>query len=75
MPEVTIEERVTSLENQMRELTTRLGQPKREKDWRRTVGMFANDPDMQRVFDEAQRLRDEGRQKFYAEFDREQGQQ
>ena len=72
MSEATIEQRLSSLESQMRELLTRLGQPKREKDWRRTVGMFAGDSGMQAIFDEAQRLREEDRQKFYAEFDREQ---
>ena len=72
MSEATIEQRLSSLEAQMRDLMTRLGQPKREKDWRRTVGVFAGNPGLQRVFDEAQRLREEDRQKFYAEFDQEQ---
>ncbi|MFM9966539.1 MAG: hypothetical protein ACKV2Q_35625 [Planctomycetaceae bacterium] len=72
MPEATVEQRLITLESQMQELMSRLGQPKREKDWRRTVGMFADQLEMQRVFDEAQRLREEDRQRFYAEFDREQ---
>lgn len=72
MPEATIEQRLSSLEAQMRDLMTRLGQPKREKDWRRTIGAFAGNSGMQPVFDEAQRLREEDRQQFYAKFDQEQ---
>lgn len=75
MSEATIEQRLSKVEIQLRELVTRLGQPKREKDWRRTVGKFAGQPEMQQTFDEAQRLRDEDRQRFYAAYDREQGAQ
>ena len=75
MSEATIEQRLITLESQMQELMSRLGQPQREKDWRRTIGMFADQPDMQREFHEAQQLREEDRKRFYAEFDREQGPQ
>ena len=72
MPESTIEQRLSTLESQVHELMSRLDRPKREKDWRRTVGMFSGDPKMQAIFDEAQRLREEDRRKFHAEFDQEQ---
>lgn len=40
----TLEERVATLEKELSEVKLLLKQPRREKDWRRTVGMFANDP-------------------------------
>jgi hypothetical protein len=54
----TLKERVEALERQMQELTS---PPARKKDWRKTIGMSANDP----VFDEMVEL---GRQ--YREADR-----
>lgn len=72
MSEATVEQRLSTLESQVHDLMSRLSLPKREKDWRRTVGMFAADPEIQKIFDEAQRLREEDRRKFFEDFDREQ---
>jgi hypothetical protein len=50
MSETAIEQRLANLELQMKELLVRLGRTPRQKDWRRTVGMFAGDPGMERIF-------------------------
>ena len=48
----TLEKRVKELEKQLAELKARLISSNGTKDWRRTVGIFQNDPD----FEEAVRL-------------------
>ena len=48
----TLEKRVEELEKQVAELKTRLTSSNGTKDWRRTIGLFQNDPD----FEEAVRL-------------------
>lgn len=58
----SLEQRVTALEQELAALRSRQGR-ERGKDWRRTVGMFTDNPGMQEVFAEAQRLRDADRRK------------
>ena len=48
----TLEKRVEELEKKVAELSAREIPAKRQKDWRRTIGIFQNDPD----FEEAVRL-------------------
>jgi hypothetical protein len=48
----TLEDRVRELERKVDELSRRSDQFIRKKDWRRTLGIFHNDPD----FEEAVRL-------------------
>lgn len=53
----TIEERLTQLEKRVDELAQ--AKPSGPiKDWRRTVGMFRDDPVMKEVIDEALRARE-----------------
>ena len=55
----TLEQRVEELEKKIAELTSQLAEAKpRGKDWRRSIGVFANDPD----YDEAMRLGREWRE-------------
>lgn len=54
----TLEARIEALERQVTELRNRITLGGRTKDWRRTIGMFANDP----VFDEIVRLGREWRE-------------
>lgn len=63
MPEGTLEERVTKLEHLIDILLQRPEQPTRKKDWRRTTGMFDDDPLMKEIIEEGQRLREEDRRK------------
>jgi hypothetical protein len=63
MAEQTLEERVAQLEKRLDELAgagAAKPQPPK-KDWRRTVGMFRDDPIMKEVIDGALRLREEER--------------
>ena len=48
----TLEKRVTELEKKVAELIAQPIRSNRKKDWRRTVGIFRNDPE----FEEAVRL-------------------
>jgi hypothetical protein len=63
MSQATLEERVARLEKRLDELVQEKptkGQPP-SKDWRRTVGMFKDDPIMKEIIDEALRMREEER--------------
>lgn len=48
----TLEKRVAELEKKVAELSAQPIRPNRKKDWRRSIGVFRNDPD----FEEAARL-------------------
>jgi hypothetical protein len=54
----TLEMRVRDLEKKVAELSAIPGSLSKRKDWRKTIGVFKNDPD----FDEAVRLGREYRQ-------------
>jgi hypothetical protein len=49
---LTLEKRLTELEKKVAELSAQPTRSNRKKDWRRSIGVFRNDPD----FDEAVRL-------------------
>jgi hypothetical protein len=57
----TLEDRVSALEQQVAQLARRLLPGERlplEKDWRSTLGMFANDPIMKEIDEEARKIRE-----------------
>lgn len=59
----TLEQRVARLEEQMRVMVSGgEGTASLRKDWRRTVGMFRNDPVMKEIIEAGQRIREEDRQ-------------
>jgi hypothetical protein len=60
MPPLSLEDRVTALEHELAHLKSRrvIG---REKDWRRTIGMFTDNPGMKELFAEALKLREADR--------------
>jgi hypothetical protein len=62
MKTLTIEQRVATLEQELAELKARRGGG-RVKDWRRTVGLFTDNPGMKDVFAEAMKLREADRSK------------
>jgi hypothetical protein len=65
MSQETLEERVAALERQVADLSRQLrpaGEPGRD-DWKSTVGMFANDPIMKEILDEARKIRERDREK------------
>ena len=57
-----LEERVSTLEKKFSEFERLQKQPRREKDWRRTVGMFANDPFFEEVIRLGREYRDQENQ-------------
>ena len=71
MPDNTVETRVEHLELQMSQVLERLGKSPRLRNWRQSVGAFADQPEMQAVFDTAEQERERDRQEFYAEFDQQ----
>jgi hypothetical protein len=62
MKAVTIKQRVAVLEQELSELKLLRGNG-HVKDWRRTVGMFTNNPGMKSLFAEAMKLREADRRK------------
>lgn len=63
MSETTLEERVVKLEQLMDTVLQRVDIATRKKDWRRTSGMFDNDPLIKEIIAEGQRVRAEDRRK------------
>ena len=61
----SLEERVAQLELQLAKLQSELSTspPKHGKDWRRTIGMFTDDPGMAEIFEEARKIRETDRRK------------
>lgn len=71
MSQGSLEDRVARLEDVVAQIVNRdaVETTPREKDWRRTTGMFADDPVMKEIIDEALRRREEERQAFRDEHD------
>jgi hypothetical protein len=63
MPPLSLEDRVTALEQKVQDLANQSESSKRKKDWRKTVGMFTNDAGMQELFADAMRIREADRKK------------
>ena len=57
--EQTIEQRLSELEREVAELKAEVRKGRTQKDWRKTVGRFKDDP----VYDEAMRLGAEWRRR------------
>ncbi|MGO9468960.1 MAG: hypothetical protein ACLQIB_19840 [Isosphaeraceae bacterium] len=58
MARATLEERVAALERQVRALLANPPRTARDKDWRRTRGVFTGDDLTKQVFDEGRKIRD-----------------
>lgn len=72
MTQGTVEERLVRLERLVDNVLARLScEREPQKDWRRTVGMFDDDPIMKGVIEEALRRREEERRQFYEEYDKQ----
>jgi hypothetical protein len=62
MSQQSLEQRVAALERTVARLEGRNGDGTgRTKDWRRTIGMFTDDPGALAIFEEAQKLRRKNR--------------
>jgi hypothetical protein len=69
MAQPTLEERVAALEKHVVQLLARPDRSPQTSDWRSTIGMFANDPVMQEIQAEGQRIREEDRRRTLKELD------
>jgi hypothetical protein len=58
----TLEERVTALEKTVAQLLSQSPAAAGKKDWRSTLGMFADDPVMREIDEEGRRIREADRQ-------------
>jgi hypothetical protein len=63
MAQQKLEERVAALERQVAELRAALANGARQKDWRRTIGMFTGDEVMKRIDAGALAFREADRRK------------
>ena len=74
MSQGTVEERLDRLEKVVEGVVHELSNVEsRKKDWRGTIGMFDGDPVMGEIIDDALRAREQERQRFYEEHDRDNG--
>jgi hypothetical protein len=64
----SLEERVAALEKHMVQLLARLPPLESSKDWRSTVGMFANDPVMKEIDEAGRKIREADRRKTKRQF-------
>jgi hypothetical protein len=62
MASLSLEQRVAALEHELAQLKSQRRNG-REKDWRRTIGMFTDNPGMKELFAEAMKLREADRGK------------
>jgi hypothetical protein len=61
-PPTTLEERVAALEETIAQLLSQSASSVARKDWRSTLGMFADDPIMKEIDAEGRRIREAGHQ-------------
>jgi hypothetical protein len=62
MTQTLLEKRVAALEQEVAGLKATLA-TKPHKDWRRTIGMFSDDPGMLQIFHEAMKIREDDRRR------------
>src|SRR5579864_1785666 len=62
MTQTLLEKRVAALEHEVADLKAVLAE-RPTKDWRRTVGIFGDDPGMREIFHEAMKIREENRRR------------
>ncbi len=71
MNQGTVEERLERLERLVDHVLNRLSRERMpQKDWRRTIGMFDDDPVMGHVIEGALRRREDERKQFYEDYDK-----
>ena len=62
IPPATLEERVAAIEETVARLLSQSDSVVAKKDWRSTVGMFADDSIMKEIDEEGRRIREADRQ-------------
>ena len=69
MTHPTLEERVAALEKLVVQIMAKLPASEPVKDWRSTIGMFANDPVMKAIDEEGRKIREADRRRTKRELD------
>ncbi len=64
MPPLSLEDRVAALEQKVSELVKIKSPDNGKKDWRKLIGIFTDEPEMQQLLTDAMELREEDRQKI-----------
>jgi hypothetical protein len=62
MTAAELEGRVVALERAVAQLVARSARDRGEKDWRSTIGMFADDPVMREIQEEGRKIREAERE-------------
>ena len=70
MPQLSLEQRVAALEQEVAQIKGEHGNGRQDKPWLRTMGMFAGDEGLKEVLEEALKLRDKDRERAYRRFDK-----
>jgi hypothetical protein len=63
MSQLTLEQRVTLLEQKIADIESHAGNGQKKKPWLTTLGMFGDDEGMKEIFDEAMKIREQDRQR------------
>ncbi|MCI0643190.1 MAG: hypothetical protein L0Y72_20325 [Gemmataceae bacterium] len=63
MPQFSLEQRVAALERQVAQIKIEHVNGPAKKDWRRTVGIFTDNPQMLELFADAMKIREVDRKK------------
>lgn len=63
MTQASLEERLNTVEKQLAELQAQVQKLARPKDWRNIVGRFEGDEMMERIFENARKIREEDRRR------------
>ncbi len=69
--EKQLSERMTTLEQHLAELTAQVQELAQPKDWRRTIGMFADDEFMKRIDEAGRKIREKDRERAKKALDKE----
>jgi hypothetical protein len=69
MTQPTLEERVAALEKLVVQIMAKLPPAEPAKDWRSTIGMFANDPIMKEIQEAGQKIREADRERTRKQFE------
>ena len=72
MAQLTLEERVATLESEVAALKAPRAKQSRRKDWRRTLGMFGDDEVMKRIFEAALAYREADREQARRKYSKRQ---
>ena len=59
----TLEDRVTALEELVAQIMSKFARPEAPKNWRSTVGMFAEDPVQKEIDEAGRRIREADRRR------------